>query len=257
LEIDATLNRLLLVEGLVIAAVLAALGGAAWWIIRLGLRPLERIGSVARAIAAGDLSRRIEPAHPRTEVGRLGLSLNAMLARLEEAVAERRASDDRLRRFLADASHELRTPLASIRGYSELFRIGAAAEPADLEKAMARIEDESARMGVLVEDLLALAQLDEVRAQHREPVNLTALAGDAVDDARLVAPERMIELHETGPAGPVVLDGDPSQLRQVLANLMRNALVHTPAGTAIEVSVARRDGDVTLVVRDRVRACRG
>jgi len=249
-EVDATLNRLLLVEGLVIAAVLAALAGAAWWIIRLGLRPLDRIGSVAGAIAAGDLSRRVEPAEPRTEVGRLGLSLNAMLARLEEAFTERRASEDRLRRFLADASHELRTPLASIRGYAELFRIGAAAEPADLEKAMARIEDESARMGVLVEDLLALARLDEVRAQHREPVDLTALAGDAVDDARVVAPERTIELHETGPTGPVVLDGDPSQLRQVLANLMRNALVHTPAGTAIEVSVTRRDGDASLVVRD-------
>jgi two-component system, OmpR family, sensor kinase len=122
LEFGATLNRLLLVEGLVIAAVLAALGGAAWWIIRLGLRPLDRIGSVAGAIAAGDLSRRIEPAEPRTEVGRLGLSLNAMLARLEEAFAERRASEDRLRRFLADASHELRTPLASIRGYADVAR---------------------------------------------------------------------------------------------------------------------------------------
>ncbi|MEA2189482.1 MAG: two-component system, OmpR family, sensor kinase [Solirubrobacteraceae bacterium] len=247
-EADATLDRLLLAEGLVIAAVLAALGAAAWWIVGLGLRPLDRIGATAGAIAAGDLSRRVEPAEPRTEVGRLGLSLNAMLARLEEAFAERRASEDRLRRFLADASHELRTPLASIRGYAELFRIGAATEPADLEKAMTRIEDESARMGVLIEDLLALARLDEVREHHREPVNLVALAGDAVDDARVVAPERTIELHDG--AGAMVVDGDPSQLRQVLANLMRNALMHTPAGTAIDVSLARNDGAATLAVRD-------
>lgn len=252
-EGDATLDQLLLIEGLVIAAVLAALGAAAWWIVRLGLRPLDRIGATAGAIAAGDLSRRVQPAEPRTEVGRLGLSLNAMLGRLEQAFAERRASEERLRRFLADASHELRTPLASIRGYAELFRIGAAAEPADLEKAMSRIEHESARMGVLVEDLLVLARLDEVRERHREPVDLTVLAGDAVADARVVAPERTIELSETDPARPVIVDGDPSQLRQVLANLMRNALVHTPAGTAIDVSVMRSDGQATLVVRDHGR----
>jgi two-component system OmpR family sensor kinase len=161
-----------------------------------------------------------------------------MLARLEEAFAERRASEERLRRFLADASHELRTPLASIRGYAELFRIGAAREGPDVEKAMSRIEDESARMGVLVEDLLALARLDEVRDLHREPVDMAALAGDAVDDARAVAPERDIELHTNAGNGSVVLDGDPAQLRQVLANLLRNALVHTPAGTPIEVTVS-------------------
>ena len=189
-------------------------------------------------------------AEPRTEVGRLGLSLNAMLARLEEAFAERRASEERLRRFLADASHELRTPLASIRGYAELFRIGAASAPADVEKAMTRIEDESARMGVLVEDLLALARLDEVREQVREPVDLAALAGDAVDDARAVAPEREIALHGCGEDDAVVVDGDPGQLRQVLSNLMRNALVHTPAGTPIEVSLRAVDGDATLAVRD-------
>ena len=193
--------------------------------------------------------RRVEIAEPRTEVGRLGLALNAMLARLEEAFAERRASEERLRRFLADASHELRTPLASIRGYAELFRIGAAREGAEIEKAMARIEDESARMGVLVEDLLALARLDEVRETDREPVDIAALAGDAVEDARAVAPGREIELRRGGD-GSLVLDGDPAQLRQVLANLMRNALVHTPAGTPIEVSVSSDGRDVTLDVRD-------
>jgi two-component system OmpR family sensor kinase len=246
-EVDAALSRLLLIEGLVFGAVLIALGGGAWWIVRIGLRPLDAIGATAGAIAAGDLARRVEPAESRTEIGRLGLSLNAMLARLEQAFAERRASEERLRRFLADASHELRTPLASIRGYAELFRIGAATQPADVEKAMTRIEDESARMGVLVEDLLALARLDEVREQIREPVDLRELAGDAVADARAVAPERAISLHGDGTA---IVDGDPDQLRQVLANLVRNALVHTPAGTAIEVSLGVQDGEATLAVRD-------
>ncbi|HEX4344111.1 MAG TPA: HAMP domain-containing sensor histidine kinase [Solirubrobacteraceae bacterium] len=252
-EAGATLNRLLLIEALVIAAVLAALGGAVWWIVRLGLRPLDRIGDTAGAIAGGDLARRVEPAEPRTEVGRLGLALNAMLARLEEAFAERRASEERLRRFLADASHELRTPLASIRGYAELFRIGAAREGPEMDKAMSRIEAESARMGVLVEDLLALARLDEVRDLRRERVDLAALAADAVDDARAVAPDREIALHVADAAGAssaAVLDGDPGQLRQVLANLVRNALVHTPAGTPIEVAV-RADGEhARLEVRD-------
>jgi two-component system OmpR family sensor kinase len=246
-DVDATLSQLLLVEGLVIAAVLAALGAAVWWTVRLGLRPLDRIGETAGAIAAGDLSRRVEPAEPRTEVGRLGLALNAMLARLEQAFAERRASEERLRRFLADASHELRTPLASIRGYAELFRIGAAREGPEMEKAMSRIEDESARMGILVEDLLALARLDEVRDVRREPVDVAALAGDAVDDARAVAPEREIELRCDG---AVVLDGDPGQLRQVLANLMRNALVHTPAGSPVEVAVSSDGEQAHVEVRD-------
>ncbi len=247
-SVDATLSQLLLIEGLVFGAVLLALGLGAWWTVRVGLRPLDAIGETAGAIAAGDLSRRVDHAEPRTEVGRLGLSLNAMLARLEEAFSERRASEERLRRFLADASHELRTPLASIRGYAELFRIGAAAQPDDVAKAMSRIEDESARMGVLVEDLLALARLDEIREQVREPVDLTALARDAVDDARAVAPEREIELGAGG--GAVIVDGDSAQLRQVLANLLRNALVHTPAGTRIDVSVDAGDRTATLVVRD-------
>ncbi|MEA2193315.1 MAG: two-component system, OmpR family, sensor kinase, partial [Solirubrobacteraceae bacterium] len=244
----ATLDQLLLVQALVIGGVLLALALAAWWIVRLGLRPLDRIGETAGAIAGGDLARRVEPAEPRTEVGRLGLALNAMLARLEEAFAERRASEERLRRFLADASHELRTPLQSIRGYAELFRIGAAREGPEMDKAMSRIEAESARMGVLVEDLLALARLDEVRDAHREPVDLVALAGDAVDDARAVAPDREIALL-TGDE-PLVLEGDPGQLRQVLSNLMRNALVHTSAGTPIEVAASRAGDDLVLEVRD-------
>jgi two-component system OmpR family sensor kinase len=248
-DVEESLSTLLLTQGLVIGAVLLALAAAAFFIVRLELRPLDQISVTAGAIAAGDLSRRVERAEPKTEVGRLGLSLNAMLERLEEAFAERRASEERLRRFLADASHELRTPLASIRGYAELFRIGAARDGADMEKAMSRIEAESARMGVLVEDLLALARLDEIRDVQREPVDLGALAADAVSDARAVAPDREITMTTAG-AGSRVLDGDPAQLRQVLSNLMRNALVHTPAGTPIEVTVAGDGEQVRLEVRD-------
>ena len=248
-QTSQTLDRLLLVEALVIAAVLLALGLAARVVVRVGLLPLERMGHTAGAIAGGDLSQRVEPADPRTEVGRLGLALNAMLARLERAFAGQRASEDRLRRFLADASHELRTPLQSIRGYAELFRIGAAREPEEVEKAMRRIEQESARMGVLVEDLLTLARLDETRDGERVAVDLVALARDAVSDACAIAPERSISLRAEDAGSPVVL-GDPHQLAQVLANLLRNALAHTPAGTPVEVTVAREGEEAVLEVLD-------
>ena len=246
-EVDQTLHRLLLVEGLVIAGALLLLGVLAELVVRVGLLPLDRIGHTAGAIAGGDLSHRVETTDPRTEVGRLGIALNAMLDRLERAFAERRASENRLRQFIADASHELRTPLASIRGYAELFRIGAARQPAETEKAMRRIEDEAQRMGALVEDLLTLARVDEVPDAPRAPLDLAQLARDAVSDARATAPERAIELRVVGEA--TVL-GDPHQLRQVLANLLRNALVHTPAGTAIDVSLERSGDQVVLTVRD-------
>jgi two-component system OmpR family sensor kinase len=238
-DVDQTLDRLVRVDALVIAGVLAVLGALAWWLVRIGLRPLDRMGETAGAIAAGDLSRRVTPANERTEVGRLGLALNAMLAQIEKAFAERQASESRLRRFLADASHELRTPLASIRGYAELFRIGAAKGPADTEKAMTRIEGEAARMGTMVEDMLTLARLDQLPEIVRRPVDLTRLAEDAADDARAAAPDRRIEVARDG---KVTVLGDASKLRQVICNLMRNALVHTPAATAIELRVSREDG---------------
>jgi two-component system OmpR family sensor kinase len=251
-DVDSTLQRLLIVTGLVIAAVLLVLGIAAWLVVRVGLLPLDRMGHTADAIAGGDLSHRVETTDPRTEVGRLGRALNAMLDRLERAFAQRQASEDRLRQFLADASHELRTPLASIRGYAELFRLGAAREPDETEKAMRRIEEEAKRMGVLVEDLLTLARLDEVRDAEHGAVDLATLTRDAVDDARATAPERTIELEASG--ATVVL-GDADGLRQLLANLLRNALVHTPAGTPIEVrltgaAATGSAGEVRLEVRD-------
>jgi two-component system OmpR family sensor kinase len=246
-DVDQTLSRLVLVEALVGAGVILALTALGWVVIRVGLKPLERIGRVANEIAHGNLSRRVTPDNQRTEVGRLGSSLNQMLAQIEQAFVARAESEDRLRRFLADASHELRTPLASIRGYAELFRLGAAVEPEERERAMARIEAEAARMGVLVENLLLLARLDELPELRLVPVDLRELAEHATQDTRAMAPDRDVRL--TVNDAPQVL-ADPEQLRQVLGNFTRNAVTHTPAGTAIEIEL-RRDGDQAVFeVRD-------
>ena len=246
-EADQTLNRLLEVEGLVGGGVILTLLLLGWVVIRLGLQPLERMGRVAREIAHGDLTRRVTPATTRSEVGRLGLSLNDMMVQIEQAFADRKQSEDRLRQFVADASHELRTPLAAIRAYTEAFRLGAAADPKTLERAMARTEGEVARMGVLVEDLLLLARLNELPEERRQQVDLSELVEHAADDARAIAPERTIGLRRNGPL-PVLADRD--QLRQVLANLTRNALIHTPANSPIEVAVWRERDRAVLEVRD-------
>ena len=242
-----TLRQLVGIEIVVSIAVLLALAALALWAVRVGLRPLDAIGTTAEAIAAGDLSRRVDRAEPKTEIGRLGLALNAMLARIEEAFTERRASEERLRRFVADASHELRTPLTSIRGYAELFRHGAAERPEDLAVAMRRIEEEAARMGVLVDDLLLLARLDQGRPLERAPVDLARLAADAVADTRAAAPDREVDLTV---GGPVVVLGDEARLRQVAANLLTNARVHTPPGTPVHVRVGASDGRARLEVAD-------
>jgi two-component system OmpR family sensor kinase len=254
-SVDASLSRLQEIEAIVIASVLVALAILAWLLIRLGLRPLDRIGATAGAIAAGDLSRRVSPAGGRTEVGRLGLALNAMLGQIEQAFAKQQESEERLRRFLSDASHELRTPLTSIRGYAELFRLGATATAQDTTRAMQRIEEEATRMGLLVEELLALARLDEMPVTAREPVDLAPLVEDAARDARAVAPEREIAVSikpaARGGRSRHVVSGDVHQLRQVLANLMTNAIKHTPAGTPIELHLRSRDGFERIEVRDR------
>jgi two-component system, OmpR family, sensor kinase len=246
-DTQTTLSRLLLVESLVIAAVLLFLAAVAWVIVRIGLRPLDRMAGTAARIAGGDLSHRVADPDPRTETGRLGTALNRMLDRLEEAFHERERSEQRLRQFLADASHELRTPLTSIRGYAELYRRGMATGPDDVDKAMRRIEDEATRMGVLVEDMLALGRLEEIADAPHRRVDLAALARDAVDDARATDPSREINAHAPN---AVPVHGDADQLRQVLANLIRNALVHTPAGTPIDVTVGAANGTGRLEVRD-------
>ena len=246
-ETERTLDRLVLAELLVGAVVLILVAALALWLVRVGLRPLEGIGETAGAIAAGDLSKRVEPADDRTEVGRLGASLNAMLAQIEAAFEERRATESRLRRFVADASHELRTPLTSIRGYAELFRRGAGARPEDLEMSMARIEAEASRMGVLVDDLLLLARLDQGRPLEREPFDLTEVVRVAVEGFRAIEPDRPVDLEVDGTAE---LLGDEGRLRQVVDILLDNARVHTATGTPVHVRVGARTGDVVLSVED-------
>jgi two-component system OmpR family sensor kinase len=244
---NAVLNRLVLVELAASLGVLVLLAGLGYLVVRIGLRPLAEIERTAEAIAAGDLSRRVARDEPGTEVGRLGASLNSMLGQIEHAFDEQQASERRLRQFLADASHELRTPVTSIRGYSELFRRGASARPDDLALAMRRIEDESIRMGMLVDDLLLLARLDQGRPLDLARVDLAALAADAAADAQVLAPDREITLDA---ARPVVVTGDEQRLRQVATNLVQNALRHTPAGTPVEVRVGVQGSSAILAVRD-------
>ncbi len=246
-EVDQTLDRLVVVEAIVVASVIIVLVGLGWIVIRVALRPLDQMGRVATAIADGDLSRRVSPSTQRTEVGRLGLSLNRMLVRIEEAFADRARSEERRKQFLSDASHELRTPLASIRGYAELFRLGAAQDPEALARAMARIESEATRMGVLVDDLLALARLDELPEARRLSVDLAELAAQAAVDARVRAPERAITVEADG---PLEVLGDPDALGRVVGNLMSNAVIHTPAGTQVELHAYRDGGEAVLEVRD-------
>jgi len=245
-ELDRTLHRLLLIEILVTLAVLGAIALLGLWVVRLSLRPLDSIGDTASAIAAGDLSRRVEPANERTEIGRLGLALNAMLGQIESAFKAREASERKLRRFVADASHELRTPLAAVRAYSELFTRGASRRPDDLARAMTGIERESERMSVLVEDLLLLARLDEGRPLARGHVELEEVVTDAVETAATVEPEREIELH----AESAAVLGDRDRLRQIVDNLLSNVRAHTPAGTPVRVSLERRNGSAVVEVAD-------
>jgi two-component system OmpR family sensor kinase len=296
-DINGTIGQLAYIDLIVSAIIVVALAVAGVAIVRTSLRPLADIESTAQAIAAGDLSRRVPERDPRTEVGRLGRALNAMLAQIEAAFHARarseaaaRRSEERMRRFLADASHELRTPLTAIRGYAEYYRqrgglgngspatdgdparqgadngtagapdaptVGLGSAPPgppggppgllagapagsgplsqlDMNRIMERVEQESARMGGLVEDMLVLARLDQQRPIERRPVDLLTLAADAVQDARIVAPRRKIDL-TVGAGTAFLVLGDEGRLRQVISNLMNNALTHTPGGTPITV----------------------
>ncbi len=258
-EVTATVDQLALVEVLVSVAVLVVLAALGYAVVRSSLRRLVEVELTAEAIAAGDLSRRVPESDDRTEVGRLAGALNTMLTQIESAFRARqasestaRASEERMRRFVADASHELRTPLTSIRGFAELHRQGAVPDAAGVERVLRRIEDEAARMGLLVDDLLLLARLDQQRPLERRPVDLLALAADSVSGAQVVAPGHRIALKvDGGPesAPPVVL-GDEARLRQVLGNLVSNALAHTPPGTAVTVRLATTDDTACLTVVD-------
>jgi two-component system OmpR family sensor kinase len=253
---QAAIRKLVSTEVIVGLIVLTVLGVAGYVLVRNSLRPLAEVESTARAIAAGDLSRRVPEGDERTEVGRLSTSLNGMLSRIEAAFRAQQASEEqargsehRMRRFVADASHELRTPLTSIRGFAELYRQGAVRSDEDVRRLMERIEAEGARMGLLVEDLLLLARLDQQRPLTFAPVDLAAIAGDAVHDAKAVQPDRPIALHldESLTDVPVVR-GDEGRLRQVVGNLVTNALTHTPAGTRVTVTVAEAPDDPGVLV---------
>ena len=245
-DVDSTLHQLLLIELLVTALVLAAIGALGLWVIRLSLRPLDAIETTAAAIAAGDLTQRVERADEQTEVGRLGLALNAMLAQIEEAFKAREASERKLRRFVADASHELRTPLAAVRAYAELFTRGAASRPDDLARSMSGISREAERMSVLVDDLLLLARLDEGRPLEQESVELADVVGEAVDAARAVEPNRPIAVE----LEPATVIGDRDRLRQIVDNLLANVRAHTGPTTPVQVTLSRLDGTAEISVTD-------
>jgi two-component system OmpR family sensor kinase len=263
-DVQATTRRLVRLELLVGVLALGLMAGAGYVVVRRSLRPLEEVETTAAEIAAGDLSRRVPQGDEHTEVGRLSRAFNAMVEQIEAAFRARerseaaaRASEDRMRRFVADASHELRTPLTSIRGFAELYRQGAVSDPAEIDRLMRRVEDEASRMGLLVEDLLLLARLDQQRPLRREPVDVLHIVTDAVHDARVLAPDRQIDL-DVRSDHPTVVLGDEPRLRQVLTNLVSNALTHTPAGTPVALTVDTassprpgQQGWVRVAVHDR------
>jgi two-component system OmpR family sensor kinase len=241
--LDSTLQRLLLIELIVSALVLMILGLISWIMVRRDMRPLEEMAETAEAIADGDLTQRVSRVTPGSEVGQLGMAFNTMIEKIEEAFGARAASENKLRRFLADASHELRTPLTSILGYSEIFDLGIRDRPADLATAMRNIKNEAARMGTLVDDLFLLAQLDRERPLAREPFDLTEVAAQSVASVRVSAPDRVVTLVV---GGPVTMIGDIQRMRQVVDNLLVNAILHTPDTAAIDVGV-RLDGDEAIL----------
>ncbi|GAA3435011.1 sensor histidine kinase [Kutzneria kofuensis] len=254
-DLDAAVTDMRIRSLLICLGALVLVAGLGYALVRSSMRPLEEVEQTADVIATGELSRRVPVRRPGSEVGRLANSLNVMLGRIEEAFTARqkseeaaRRSENRMRQFVADASHELRTPLTSIRGYAELYRQGAVTSPAEVSEVLGRIEDQAARMGLLVEDLLLLARLDQQRPLEQRVVDLTVIAVDAVHDARVLDPDRKIGLHlnvtmdpdeEDGSALTVL--GDEARLRQVLSNLVNNAITHTPAGTPVDVRLSRRD----------------
>ncbi len=242
------LRFVLLGAGLILLLVLTG-----WFAIGRAFRPLRQVESVATAFGEGDTTRRVAVHAPGTEVGRLGGAVNAMLDRIETTLAAREASEQRMRRFIGDASHELRTPLATLRGFAELYRMGAVTDPSDVTQTFRRIEDESTRMGGLVEDLLVLARLDEQRPLRLSEVDLLVLAGDAVHDSTALAPDRQVTLtglDGTRPPRSAPTTGDEARLRQVVTNLLGNALRHTPPGTPVELGVGRRSDLAVLQVTD-------
>ena len=247
-DVDRTLSRLQWLFFLIGFVIVGLIALASRTMIKVGLKPLSDVEDTAEKIAGGDLSARLPDAKPTTEVGRLTTSLNTMLARIEESFTVRKTSEDKLRRFVADASHELRTPLTAIRGFAELHRQGAVAGEEDTKQLLARIEGESLRMGSLVEDLLLLARLDQAREMEHLPVDIAKTTRDAVASAQVAGPEHPISL--IGDLDELYTLGDQHRIHQVIANLLANARTHTPVGTPITVSIAQSSDGVRIAVAD-------
>ncbi|BAX94555.1 two-component sensor histidine kinase [Mycobacterium shigaense] len=254
-DLEHTVRSLVWLQVGIGVAVLVVVGLAGFAVVQRSLRPLAEVEQTAAAIASGQLDRRVPERDPRTEVGRLSLALNGMLTQIQRAMAssessaeKARGSEERMRRFITDASHELRTPLTTIRGFAELYRQGAARDVAML---LSRIESEASRMGLLVDDLLLLARLDVQRPLEHHRVDLLALASDAVHDAQAIDPQRRVYMEVLdGPGTPEVL-GDEPRIRQVLSNLVANALQHTPTSADVIVRVGTEGDDAVIEVADR------
>jgi two-component system OmpR family sensor kinase len=252
--VDNAVAQLIFINLLVGLAVLVTLAAVGVWVVRMNLRPLVEMERTAAAIARGDLTQRVPELDPNTELGQLSAALNTMLTQIETAFHARAASEgravnseERMRQFVADASHELRTPLTTIRGFAELYRQGAAPDPGEV---LRRIEDEAARMGLLVEDLLLLARLDRERPLRHAPVALADLIRDAAAGAHAVAPDREITVDVAPDAENLTVDGDEERLRQVVDNLVTNAIIHNPSDVEVALGLAVDDSHAVIEVKD-------
>jgi two-component system OmpR family sensor kinase len=247
-SVDRTMRGLAGIYFLISLIVIIAIGFVARSLIKLSLKPLNKIEETAAAIADGDLSARLPQVNPNTEVGRLTGSLNTMLSRIEESFAVRTESENKLRRFVADASHELRTPLTAIRGFAELHRQGAVTGEDKTKELISRIEKESIRMSSLVEDLLLLARLDQSRELTIDPVDINHLVNEAIASAKAAGPSHEITLKSS--SDEVFVLGDSMRIHQAVSNLLANARTHTPAGTKIEMEILQNESEVQISVFD-------
>jgi two-component system, OmpR family, sensor kinase len=246
-QVDATMGQFELVVLFGSIAIVLLIGAGVFLVLRRGLRPIEAMAAQADRITAGDLTARVTPHSPRSEVGRLGTALNGMLGRIEASVEEREASQEQMRRFFADASHELRTPLASLRANAELYQQGALGSPDQVDEVMCRITLETRRMGRLVDDMLRLARLGQHPGQYREPVDLTALISDSAERVRIADPARTWRVHVADGLATV---GDEELLRRAVDNLLTNVLVHTPRDVTGTIAASAADGTITIEVSD-------
>jgi len=243
-----TMNRLIRLVVVVAAVIVLMLAAVCWWVLHLGIKPIKQMTSTAEAIAAGDLSERIEEAQPGTEAGQLAMALNTMMGRIETSFEERSHAESRLRQFIADASHELRTPVATIRGYAELYQAGGLHDREELDDAMRRTREESERMSRLIADMLRLAKLDREPELEPKPVDLCILTRDVVTDASAIHNERLFTIDAS--TDPVIVSADEDLMRQAVTNLISNVMVHTDKEATTTVLVDNDGLNAVLMVAD-------